>query len=201
MYIPENMEIVIRPVNVAFKHKDRHCEGSYSLEGDHFIFTMEQTKNWFAHNRYLPGVGDLLIPEDIMEPFVITKVDYREKKPMKAIFTAIESTQPLNISSEAFHKQENRRQKDLKRIVLRATHIDTWAKDRYCLGVYYPIDDHYVFELEQTRNWFRREGFLPRVGYLLMPEDSRCTFEITKIDFHEKRPKKAIFTAIPARAF
>ena len=87
-----------------------------------------------------------------------------------------------------------------KNITLRATHLDTWAKDRHCVGVYYPVDDHYVFELEQTQNWFRRSKFLPRDGFLLIPEDSSCQFEITGINYLSQRPKKAVFTAIPARA-
>ena len=87
-----------------------------------------------------------------------------------------------------------------KRIILRATHLAYWAKDRHCLGVYYPVDDHYVFELEQTKRWFDICKFLPRVGYLLIPEDNECQFEITSISFLDKRPKKAIFTAILATA-
>ncbi len=84
-----------------------------------------------------------------------------------------------------------------KRIILRATGLDTWAKDRHCVGVYYPADDHFVFELEQTKRWFSLCKFLPRVGYLLIPEDSDCIFQITSVRFLDKRPKKTLFTAIP----
>ena len=87
-----------------------------------------------------------------------------------------------------------------KHIVLRATHLDTWAKDRHCSGVYYPVDDHYVFELEQTKRWFANYKFLPRVGYLLIPDGSNCTYEITSVAFLDKRPKKTIFTAVPVKA-
>ncbi len=87
-----------------------------------------------------------------------------------------------------------------KRIILRATHLDTWAKDRHCIGIYYPVDDHYVFELEQTKRWFSICKFPPRVGYLLIPEDTDCLFEITSISFLDKRPKKTLFTAIPTAA-
>ena len=31
-----------------------------------------------------------------------------------------------------------------KRIILRATGLDTWAKDRHCTGIYYQDDDHYA---------------------------------------------------------
>ena len=87
-----------------------------------------------------------------------------------------------------------------KRIILRATGLDTWAKDRHCVGVYYPADDHFVFELEQTKRWFSLCKFLPRVGYLLIPEDSDSKFQITSIRFLDKRPKRTIFTAIPVSA-
>lgn len=93
---------------------------------------------------------------------------------------------------------EDLKRKLPKQIILRATHIATWAKDRYCLGVYYPVDDHYVFELEQTKRWFSLGKFLPRVGYLLIPEDSNCKFVVTSVSYRDKRPKRTIFTAVPA---
>ena len=87
-----------------------------------------------------------------------------------------------------------------KRIILRATHLAYWAKDRHCLGVYYPVDDHYVFELEQTKRWFGRCKFPPRTGYLLLPEDTDCIFEIRSISFLDTPPRKAVFTAAPVPA-
>ena len=95
---------------------------------------------------------------------------------------------------------EELKRKMPKQIILRATHLATWAKDRHCVGIYYPVDDHYVFELEQTKRWFSLCKFLPRVGYLLIPEDNDCKFEITSIRFLDKRPKKTIFTAVPVKA-
>ena len=93
-----------------------------------------------------------------------------------------------------------RPQYNKQEIVIRAMNIDTWCKDRHCVGIYYPVDDHFVFELEQTKRWFSLCKFLPRVGYHLIPEDSDCKFVITSIRFHDKRPKKTIFTAVPAKA-
>ena len=88
----------------------------------------------------------------------------------------------------------------VKRIILRATGLDTWAKDRHCSGTYYQEDDHYVFELDQTKRWFAICKFPPRAGYLLIPEDSNCQFEITSVSFLDKRPKKTVFTAVPSTA-
>ena len=85
-----------------------------------------------------------------------------------------------------------------KRIILRATHLAYWAKDRHCLGIYYPVDNHYIFELEQTKRWFDICKFLPRVGYLLIPEDSNCKYVVTSVSYRDKRPKRTIFTAVPA---
>ena len=87
-----------------------------------------------------------------------------------------------------------------KRIILRATGLDTWAKDRHCSGIYYPEDDHYVFELDQTKRWFSICKFPPRAGYLLIPEDTNSQFEITSVSFLDKRPKKTVFTAVPSKA-
>ncbi len=87
-----------------------------------------------------------------------------------------------------------------KRIILRATGLDTWAKDRHCSGIYYPKDDHYVFELDQTKRWFAICKFPPRAGYLLIPEDTNSQFEITSVSFLDKRPKKTVFTAVPSTA-
>ena len=87
-----------------------------------------------------------------------------------------------------------------KRIILRATGLDTWAKDRHCSGIYYPEDDHYVFELDQTKRWFSICKFPPRAGDLLIPEDTNSQFEITSVSFLDKRPKKTVFTAVPSKA-
>lgn len=92
------------------------------------------------------------------------------------------------------------KQRAAKRIILRATGLDTWAKDRHCTGIYYQDDDHYVFELDQTKRWFAICKFPPRAGYLLIPEDSNCQFEITSVSFLDKRPKKTVFTAVPSTA-
>ena len=81
-------DIIIRATNLSYKVKDRHCQGSYHPDGDHFIFEMEQTKNWFAHDSFPLRIGYLLIPEDSQRKYVITKVDFRAKRPKRAIFTA-----------------------------------------------------------------------------------------------------------------
>ena len=75
-----------------------------------------------------------------------------------------------------------------KQIILRATGLDTWAKDRHCSGSYYQVGDHYVFELGQTKRWFGRCKFPPRTGYLLLPEDTDCIFEIRSISFLDNPP-------------
>ncbi len=85
----------------------------------------------------------------------------------------------------------------IQEIVVRAMNIATWSKDRHCQGSYHPEGNHFIFEMEQTRRWFSQDSFLPRVGYLLIPADTQQQYVITKIDFLEKRPKKAIFTAVP----
>ena len=82
-------DIIVRATNLSYKVKDRHCKGSYHPDGDHFIFEMEQTKNWFAHDSFPLRIGYLLIPEDSQRKYVITKVDFRAKRPKRAIFTAI----------------------------------------------------------------------------------------------------------------
>ena len=130
-----------------------------------------------------------------MLEFAKTSVTARPMIPL--IETAIEaredSLKNIKLAAEMQRKKP-------KNIILRATHLDTWAKDRHCVGVYYQVDDHYVFELQQTKRWFVLSQFLPRVGYLLIPEDSDCKFVITGISFLDKMPKKAVFTAIPAKA-
>ncbi len=82
-------EIVIRAMAIATWSKDRHCQGSYHPEGDHFIFEMEQTKRWFSQDSFLPRVGYLLIPTDTHQQYVITKIDFLGKRPKKSIFTAV----------------------------------------------------------------------------------------------------------------
>ena len=90
--------------------------------------------------------------------------------------------------------------KELKKISIRATNLDYKVKDRHCKGVYYPEGDHLIFEMEETKRWFNTIRFPPRVGYLLIPEETHSKYVITKIDYLQKRPKKAVFTAISADA-
>ncbi len=88
--------------------------------------------------------------------------------------------------------------KELKKITIRATNLDYKVKDRYCKGIFYSEADHFVFEMEETKRWFDRVGFPLRSGYLLIPEGIQSKYVITKVDFRSKRPKRAIFTAVPA---
>ena len=82
-------------------------------------------------------------------------------------------------------------------IIIHPMHVTTRCIDRHCEGSYRQEGDHFIFEMEQTKRWFNQDSFPPRVGYLLIPEGSNKTYEITKVDFLEKRPKKAVFTAVP----
>ena len=93
-----------------------------------------------------------------------------------------------------------RPQHKIQEIIVRATNIDSRARDRYCKGSFHQEGDHFVFEMQETKNWFRHKRFLPRSGFLLMPNDCQREFVITDISYLGKRPKRAIFTAVPSDA-
>lgn len=89
-----------------------------------------------------------------------------------------------------------RPQYKIQEIIVRATNIDSRARDRHCEGSFHQEGDHFIFEMQQTKNWFRQKRFMPRTGFLLMPKNCQSEFVITSITFQEKRPKRAIITTV-----
>ncbi len=84
-------------------------------------------------------------------------------------------------------------------ITILATH-SIRTKYRHCQGTYHQSGESFIFVLEQTKRWFELNYFDLQPGYLLIPEGSDCAYKITNVDFCEKRPKKAVLTAIPVEA-
>ena len=90
--------------------------------------------------------------------------------------------------------------KVIDEIRLRSNRTDYRIKERICTATWDPQSQHPVFELEQTRNWFDRDSFMPEVGFTLVTPDDEI-YEITGVSFLEKRPKKAVFTTVHVPAF
>ena len=77
-------------------------------------------------------------------------------------------------------------------ITIRSSRTDRKTKDRLCYGSYHYEGNKTVFELEQTRNWFKRDSFDLKPGFKVIPENSPYEYVVTSIRYPETRPFKTI---------
>ena len=84
-------DLTIKSHRTDRKIKDRCCEGSSYEEGEFTIFELEQTKRWFDLDSFSLEAGCRIIDSNGNQ-FVVTKVDYKPKRPKKAICHTVRKT-------------------------------------------------------------------------------------------------------------
>lgn len=84
-------DLVIKSHRTDRKIKDRHCEGSCYQNGEFTIFELEQTKRWFDLDHFPLEEGCRIINSEGAQ-FVVTKVDYKAKRPKNAICHTVRKT-------------------------------------------------------------------------------------------------------------
>ena len=84
-------DLVIKSHRTDRKIKDRCCAGSSYVDGEFTIFELEQTKRWFDLDHFPLEAGCKIVNSD-GELFIVTRVDYKDKRPKYAICQTVKKS-------------------------------------------------------------------------------------------------------------